>query len=699
MINNPTVDPTGGTEPLTAAPVTSLDDAKTLEIVTALTGYYNEADNNRKGGPNPRDEKWRQNTDLYWGRRDFSRKATWQSRAVMAEVPAYVDRFAAALKESLIASPGGFYTVADPADKENDLAQSVKRITDVWLSRTGRNQVGSILAFPAVFEEQMKLGALMSTAAAVIWKGDTAHGRVAIEAIDPRFVWLDHTFRNLYRIRRIELDRHDLAAMAKEKDGRGRPIYNLPEVEKLVGSLNSQDQAYRQEVAGHGMQVSTGRSPVTLDEYIATVVDSQGEVIADRALMVVANNRYLIRGPEKNPFWHGQDWMVYAPLVTAPLSVYGRSYMEDFGAAADTFNELTNMILDAVYTSSLKAFAVVPGMLLNPNQLAGGITPNKLFHLEEGYKAEDFMKAIDLGNLTADSVKVWEAMKNELSEAANMNEIGIGQFAPKGRTSATEVNQTQQSSSALIRSIAQTVETRWLDPVLDRVWKTGLQHASPNDPMLKAAAGEEMYRALIGRRRELISRPITFQARGISQLIRRSDTLKSLLGLMQVISSNEILAQEFLKVVDLEKLAVKLFELSGIDITSFQLSERDKAIRSVTEPLQGAQAAAQEQGGPAPGNAGAPPTANAEHMAGLAKTLGVLQQNDQSGQMAAIDTLQGHTSHIQNTHHTHHAHAQKLRHADEAHALKLAHTEAMHQVKLKTAAQPKPTASETKGDD
>lgn len=592
-----TIDPQGGVGVLPPAKVPMEIGARTDQdkLVSILSGYLDEADNNRKAGLNPRDTKWTENLDLYWNRVDFSKKADWQAKETMPEVPTYVDRFAAALKEAIVATPEGFYTVVDPADKDGDMSHNIKKLTDQWLSICGRNQVGQLLPFPAVFEEQMKLGAIMACAQVVTWKNDVPNGRVAIESLDPRFVWLDHTYRNLYRIRRTEIDRHELGTMVKAKDSKGKPIFNLNEIERMVGQFSQSmaDEAYKQELSGSGTQISSSRKPIQLDEYIATVVDEQGNVLADRALIVLADGKYVVRGPERNPFWHGKDWMLYTPLVTAPLSVYGRSYMEDFGSVASTFTTLTNMILDAVHTSSLRAFAVVPAMLANPGQLAEGISPNKMFMLEDGYKAEDFAKALELGTLPPEAVAVWKAMKSELSEAASLNEIGIGQFAPHARTSATEVTGTQQNSSALIRSVAQTVETRHLDPTLDLVWKTGLQHASPNDPALAAAVGQDMYDALIANRKELIKRPITFQSRGISSLIQRSQMFKSLIGLMSVIASNPNLLQEFMKEISVEKLVKRIFELANVDLSSIKMTEREKMMAQFTGPLNEAQAQAQ----------------------------------------------------------------------------------------------------------
>lgn len=582
----PTMDPQSGQEPVTGGSGSAPDEAKAQEIVQTLVGYKEEAKQARSGGDNPRDAKWKENLDLYWNRHDFSRKAAWQAREALPEVPTFVDRFAAALKEALMSTNGGFYAVVDPKDKEGDLGNAIKKMLDLWLDTSGANYNGNILGFPAVFEEQIKLGALMAVSSVTTWKTDVKGGRVAIDAVDPRRVWLDHTGRNLYRIRQIELDRHELKEMVAAKDSKGTAIFNTGELDRLVTSLSTEEAAQKRSLSGTGQEITTTRSPIVLDEYIATVVGREGEKTHDRALFTVANDRFLVRGPEKNPFWHGKDWLTFAPLVTVPLSPYGRSYMEDFGSLARTFNSLTNMILDAVHVSALKMWAIVPGMLVNPAQLGEGAVPMKLWQLEEGVRAQDFAAALEMGTLPAEAVRVWQMLKQELSEAANINEIGMGQFAPKGRTSAAEVLSTQQSSSAMIRNVAETVETRWLDPTLDLGWKTGLQHVQEDNEAFRIAVGEQMFQAIFLRRREIITRPITFRARGLSEMIQRTQALKALLGILQIISGNPILLQEFFKTVSITRFIEILFNLSNFDLTKLQASEREQMIKQIAQPIQ-----------------------------------------------------------------------------------------------------------------
>lgn len=579
---NATFDPQEATTPMASDQPKSVNDEAKRDIVNVLLGYKREAQDARKTGFNPRDQAWEDNIRRYWNRIDFSKKANWQAKEVLPEVPAFVDRFASAMKEAFVSAGGDLYTIHDPADEDQDMGTALKRMTDVWLTQVGKNQMGTPVGFPRVFEEQMKLGAIMATASVVTWKTDVPGGRVSIDAVDPRFLWLDATGRGLYRFRSWEIDKHELASMIKEQDSKGQPIYDHGELGNLISATQMEEQAMREALAGNSQQIITPRRPIKLDEYIATVVDNQGDKTYNKSLFLVANDQHLIRGPEANPFWHGKDWLVFAPLMTVPLSPYGRSYMEDFGSLAETFINLTNMLLDAVHTASLSAWAVMADMLANPQQLAEGLTPNKLFILDAGGSAKDFAAKLDLGNLPPDAIKMWEILKNELSEAAKANEIGLGQFAPNSRTSATEILQTQQNSSAVIRAVAETVETGWLDPTLDLTWKTGLQHAKKDDKALIAAVGEEMWMALWSKRRELIKRPVTFQARGISKMIQKSQKLKALLAILQIVTSNEALAQAFVQRVDMNKFLNVILDLSDIDAYKLGATTRTKMIQDLT---------------------------------------------------------------------------------------------------------------------
>ena len=572
------------------------------EIVQVLEGYRTEAEYARLAGPNSRDLTWLMNLDLYWNRFDFSKKAPWQARELMPELPQYVDRFAAAMRQALRSSEY-FFTVKAANDEEQDLADVIRKIMVVQLRRVGRSPSGHPIDFLNVFEETMKFGALMMNSVVVTYKvaEGEKYGYVCIEPTDPYNIWLDPTGRHLYRIRRTEIDLHELHGLKNLKDKKGMDIYNSDAINTVSASIVAMMRAEREKRTGTGQWTLSNRRTVVLHEYLCTIIDNEGKVQGENVLCVVANNTHLIRGPEKNPFWHKRDWVVTSPIITVPLSPYGRGYVENFASIARTFNELTNLLLDGVFTSALKAFAAVPSMLEDPSQIEEGVYPNVVFRLAEGMQAGEFIKEVSLGQLPPDAFQLWGALKKELQEGAAFNELTLGNLAPKSRTSATEIGTADQNSTSYIRSIATNIETLFLEPVLDLLWKTTIQHLSKDDKELEDAIGEDWFRVLLKNKRKFVDYRVQFVARGISSMLLKAQKAQQLMQLLQVVQGNPLLLQAFLKQVDMTKLLNLLYELFDIEKDRLIPTPRERLMNEVLNPVQqlagpGGQQPPQQQG-------------------------------------------------------------------------------------------------------
>lgn len=562
-------------------PVESSGEQDHDEIVNVLQSYFTEAKNAREGGANPRDRIWEANWDRYWGRYDHSKKAPWQSKHVMPETPQFVDRWAAAMREALDLTDEWF-TAVDETGQSNDLTPHINRVMKIILSRCGVSPDGHPVSFSSVFEDQMKLGAIMTCAASVSWKMDDRGGWPAVDTIDPRGVWKDPKGRNLYRVRRYEIDKYELMALADLEDESGAAIYDREAIAQLAAQEDEQARTDRERSTGHADGESApGRNTITIDEWLATVISPLGEVIARNSLIVVANDRFIIRGPEENPFWHGQDWVVMTPMVSVPMSVYGKSYMEEWSEVADAFIEMTNLIMDAAYTSAIKAFAAQVDLLKDPTQIAEGVSPNIVFLLEEGVKASDFMREIDLGTISPDAVRVWTALKQEMREGAKLSEIALGQLPPGQHHTATAVAEVSQSGSAIIRSMARTIEVRFLEVVLYLVWKTALQHM--DFEALAPEIGQAAADMLTARRSDFANRRIHFRVRGISGLIDRQTKLRNLLSFLQIASQNEALYQSLLQRTTPDKLLNLLMRLFGIDPADIELSQVEMMMASMAQ--------------------------------------------------------------------------------------------------------------------
>lgn len=569
-------------------------------IASILDAYRTEAEHARKSGPSPRDDIWRQNWDRYWGRYDHSKKAAWQSKYVMPETPQFVDRWAAAMREALMQN-GRWYTVEDDTGQQNELSPHIERFMDILLARAGRTHDGHVTDFSSVFEDQMKLGALMACCVSVGFS-DTHEGAwPSVDSVDPREYYGDAEGRNLYRLRRYTVDKHRLLEMATDADDAGEPLYNVETIQQLTAEIDEEGQTEKERSTGvgQGETGTTGRVPVVIDEWLCTLLGPTGEVIAQNALVIVANGRYVIRGPEANPFWHQRDWMVFTPMVSIPFSLYGRTYAEDWSDPADAFVELTNLILDGVFTSTMKAFAANGSMLKDPSQMDDGIFPNALFDLEDGMSPRDFFKELDLGSLPAESITIWQSLKQEMREGAKLSEIALGQVPPKGDITATEVNQVQQSGSAMIRSMARTIEARFLEPILTLLFQTALQHMDFTEDRLVRELGAETAGMLQARKQEFRDRQIKFRVRALSSIVDRQMKLQSLLAMLQTFAQNERLMSAFLEKHDITKLTDELMQLFGVNDLDFRLSEREILIRQVMNQLGGQQQPQEGQGSPA----------------------------------------------------------------------------------------------------
>lgn len=576
-------------EPPAIEPEIKRPDPET--IVRVLDSYRVEAEQARSSGFNPRDEIWEANWDRYWCRYDMSDKASWQATTVLPEVPQYVDRFASAMREALDANPEWF-TAEDQGDSAGVLVPMVNKTMRAILSRCTYTPDGHVTDFSALFEEQMKLGAISALCAAVTWQDRPTGAWVNVGTVDPREVWYDPKNRGLYRLRRYEIDKHQLVAMASRADEFGLPIYDLEQIAQLSAQFDEDMRKNAETSSGSGQGTDQGRTPITIDEWRATVLEpGTGELIADRGLMVVANGKWLIRGPEVNPYDHNQDWIVTTPMISVPLSVYGRSYMEEWGDTADAFIEMTQLILDAVHTSSINAYAAQPDMLADPTQLNEGVHPNVVFQLAEGMPVADFLKEINLGKLEQEAVVVWKELKAELREGAKLSETALGQMPNKTHIAAEAVSQAAQSGSAMIRSMAKTIERRWLEPILNLVWKTALQYM--NFMELADEIGVETARMLQARRQEFMTRKITFKVRGISGLIDRQSKLQNLMGLLQTLAQSPELMQAFMQKTNLPKLLNSLTMLFGVDPTLYQYTQEELAQGQGPPPPQPMQQPAQ----------------------------------------------------------------------------------------------------------
>ena len=586
----------------------TIEDIDDQELVKLLSAYNHECE---EGRPN-REGVWDENLDLYWQRLDYSQKADHQAQNVMPQVPQFVDRFAATTANALFQS-GQWYTI-DAPDELKTFVPLVRGIIDHWLSRAGEDALQKQQGFEMIFEDMIKMGALAHCALSVTVEPhrvvrpesrqqvemivnpdtgeleealredvvlvDKTEQTVSINVLDPRHVYRDPTGRGLYRRLRKVVDYHTLMEWADMVDEDGNAIWNKEAIERLKPAPAMEEHEEQREVSGDSpMELHRGRQEIVLDEYYGTLVNEAGEVIGHNVLVVMANEVEIVRGPESNPFWHGKDWVITGALMRMVGAVYGRTYLESWSGLYTAFNEMTNLLQDAMYYSSIKAFAGDPTKLEDVRQIKDGVRGGVYFKMQVGESPEEFLSTVDLGRFPQESVQMWSSLKGLMQEGAVLSDIDLGNIPPKSDITATEISSVQQSTSAIIRSVAATVERTLLDPTLDLVWQTALQHLDlfkPED--LAMAVGPELAMELLNMspaaRLTMIKGPYTFKARGLTAILDRSDQVRRLMGLFGILQQMPNLGQAVYEKYDLSKVPDLLIESFGFDAKDLGHGER-----------------------------------------------------------------------------------------------------------------------------
>lgn len=588
-------------------------DTEPQRIVAIITNYRNEAREARR---------WRMvqndlNYDTYHLRGNEQHKMNGQSREFLPKQAMAVEQVSSFLHQGLMDIGEWFSCQAARGNKDPLFTDSeVRALLVKFLEDSGFythmqdeikggllgsvmiTKVGTKLSPKPKYIARRKRGVLGYESTLEMSKNMEA--QLSLSIVRQRDWYPDPTGRGLYNIERIEMDYYELLDLARANED----LYDLAEITRLGTALTSApDEEERKKSLETGQNPTSygTRMRVTLHECWGTLVDSKGEVLMRNCVSTMANNTYLIRKPQPNPYWHQRSPYVATPIIRVPGSEWHKALMDAPTLLNRASNELFNLILDAGLGAVFGVKQVRTNYLINPDKLSGGIAPNAV--IEVGPNCPPGAKAVETVSTStggaAEALEASNMVGSEFNSASLTNDLRMG-VLPSRSVKATEVTEASQSITGTFSSIAKAVETDHVQQILDLAWLTMMQEIRKfSVPEYESILGkdrcQQVDRASPEKRFTLTVQGHKFKVFGLTQTLNKIKDFRKITTFLQTVSASPQLLDEFLKKYSLPKLLGVIMKSLDIDEDQIKLDEVDEMMGQIGQSPQG------QAGAPAPG--------------------------------------------------------------------------------------------------
>lgn len=553
-----------------------------------------------------RDRLNRQNTEMFLGRQDWSHKIAGQSAEFLPVLTGAVEQITAFVKRALVELDDWFSVEATP----NGIL-SGDQIRSLLLGQLNTLRDAGPLNFITLMSDAVKLGVLQSLVILKVYgkwcqrqsvvvekrmervesaaggllipqwsaKRDVAtEWHLAIDLVQPRDYFPDPTGRGMYEIQRIVKDLHELKQYGREAG------YEQDVIAKLEDEARQQDQDAIKAAMMNQQPAPPidPRKEVELHECWGTLLNEDGSIAIRSAVWTIANQKYVIRKPEPNPWWHGQSPFVVAPLLRVPGSVWHRA-LADFAVPLNVaLNELFSLMIDGAFESVHGVKQVRLDFVERPEDLSGGIPPGTTIpvkaELPPGLKV---LERVDQSAVPQDALAMFSILEKQLYSTLQVNDIKLG-LLPSKQVKATEIVQAEQSISTFFDGIVRDLEDTLISPLLWKAWAVmaqEIQHLPlryvPNDDI--AARLVEIAKLKPEEQYLVMMQDLSITVRGLSGTLQRAKDFQKLMALLSAVSGSPVLLQAFFEEYNPSKILRVLMKWLNLDPTQIQWTEAERA--------------------------------------------------------------------------------------------------------------------------
>lgn len=584
----------------------------------------------------------RDNFDVYHLRQDYSHKKRGQSKEFIAKQQSAVEQLTSFLQQGLMdqgewfrveAQPGIKNPLIAPTEMQKLLMRQLEKnkfplfVSDsvklgalgaLMISKVGGKKVKRCsyrvdeqLKFEEVSAElvsssssEKPISAGVPSLKKKLFRIEKEIWQLSLSLLRQEDYYPDPTGRGLYEVQQIEMDYHELVAMAEASP----EDYDMQAVENVGISIDELQKQKKSRESGQNVTYSESRKPVTILECWGNFIEpATGKLLYENCVAAISSTGQLIRKPKKNPLWHGESPFVVSPIVRVPHSVWHRAMMDAATKNNISMNELYNLMLDAGLMSVFGIKQVRPDWLLDPSQVSEGIAPLETLQVNTscppGQKA---LERVDTGQLSTDALNMYNLTDREFQQSALTNDTRMGSL-PQRAVKATEIVASNQSITGVFNGIVKIIEEEYIARILDKSWRTMAQHMNDlDDDEVSSLIGEDRAMILANMAPEDIfastAQGMSYKVFGLSSTLNKIQDFRKITALLQSIGSSPLMMAEFQRTYSITKLIGEIVKSLDIDEEKIKLTPQEHQVLAQEKEQAMAMQMAAQGGGDATGN-------------------------------------------------------------------------------------------------
>lgn len=545
-----------------------------------------------------REMQSRQNWDVFHLRHDFSHKIPGQSREVLSRQPLAVISTSSFFQQALV-DEGDWWDVdaRDPKmetklkvrpDVVEDLTQDQLDRAEM-LKHVGRGitsgQLGALIISKVCGKERAMPAYVAnrdpSKRKATLKKLDKKSWQLDLRVVNQKNFFPDSTGGGLYNIEDLWCDYHELCDLDPED---GWDLDQIEEIEPMSGTDDGEEALDQRRRSNQNTVTRGYRNRVKVTEYWGTILDEDGSILYENVVCNLANDKYLIRPPTQNPYWHQEDPYVYAGIldVTEDNAVWPKA-LADAGTKHNmALNELYNLMVDGGQRSVNNVGMIRPDWIENISELEDGIKPGT--NLKVNSQCPPGAKALEMvqtGTVPPDAQNMFNIQSQEFNASMLTSDIRSG-IQPKREVAATQIVETSQTITSVFKGITEQIEQKWIKRVL---WKSSMLTMQFSDDI-----DEQEVRDVLGDRAEEFLKltpqerfaetvqGMKFSVSGITQHLAKAQDFQKIMTLMQTIGGAPPLMEAYVKRFSVDELLYQAMRALGLNTRRLEISETDKEL-------------------------------------------------------------------------------------------------------------------------